>query len=279
MNYEIMRTISDDEWRLGLIERHSSLDWVQLLPDLPSDQIQISFTGKANAEAFKQSYAAVEGFMSGARSLGQEFNGNEKLLDFGCGWGRITQSAFRYFDPSNIIAADIQPNALEIVRKSNLKVGTLLVENFQIDLPNESVDSIFAYSVFSHLSERSHLRWLKELHRVLKPGGCIALTTRWKNMIEHVQNLSTQTDISASQKRLVESFQDPEVMLKQFEDGEFVFRPYPSNASGLDEEYGEAFITQKYIQNNWDTIFNKWIYLTPLENGIDQAVVVVRKGS
>ena len=34
-----------------------------------------------------------------------------------------------------------------------------------------SFDLIYAYSVFSHLSEEAHLRWFEEFARILKPGG------------------------------------------------------------------------------------------------------------
>ena len=35
-----------------------------------------------------------------------------------------------------------------------------------------SFDIVYAYSVFSHLSERVQLRWVEEFARILRPGGC-----------------------------------------------------------------------------------------------------------
>ena len=41
---------------------------------------------------------------------------------------------------------------------------------------DQSLDVIYAWSVFSHLSEETHLPWLAEFERVLKPGGAFLST-------------------------------------------------------------------------------------------------------
>ena len=40
-----------------------------------------------------------------------------------------------------------------------------------------TVQPCYAYSVFSHLSEAIHLAWLKELRRIVCPGGAVALAS------------------------------------------------------------------------------------------------------
>lgn len=40
-----------------------------------------------------------------------------------------------------------------------------------------SLDCVYAISVLTHLSEKSHFEWVAELRRVIKPRGIIAITT------------------------------------------------------------------------------------------------------
>jgi SAM-dependent methyltransferase len=40
-----------------------------------------------------------------------------------------------------------------------------------------TLDCIYAISVFTHLSAAMHFAWIKELYRVLKPNGVLILTT------------------------------------------------------------------------------------------------------
>jgi SAM-dependent methyltransferase len=40
-----------------------------------------------------------------------------------------------------------------------------------------SFDAIYAISIWSHFSEAAALRWLDEMHRILRPGGHLVLTT------------------------------------------------------------------------------------------------------
>src|SRR5262249_60680166 len=42
---------------------------------------------------------------------------------------------------------------------------------------DDAFDLIYALSVFTHLPEPDQLTWMDELHRVLRPGGHLILTT------------------------------------------------------------------------------------------------------
>jgi 2-polyprenyl-3-methyl-5-hydroxy-6-metoxy-1,4-benzoquinol methylase len=50
------------------------------------------------------------------------------------------------------------------------------------DYREGTFDMIYAYSVFSHLSEQCHLAWASEFARILKPGGTVCLTTQARNL-------------------------------------------------------------------------------------------------
>jgi SAM-dependent methyltransferase len=44
-------------------------------------------------------------------------------------------------------------------------------------LPSEALDVVYAVSVFTHLGEHEQDHWLREIRRVLRPGGLFLATT------------------------------------------------------------------------------------------------------
>lgn len=94
------------------------------------------------------------------------------ILDWGCGSARVARHVVADLGAnSTLVGFDIDSFAVEW---ANVNVGP----HFKacgakppLDQPTNSVDLIYAYSVFSHLAEDNMTIWLAELARVLKPGG------------------------------------------------------------------------------------------------------------
>ena len=113
---EKIRTAPDEAWLLGLKRETDLYDWCEAVPNLPDEQFQRRFVGKAYGDAMQQAYEAIEKFKHGIEQIGSHISEDDHVLDFGCGWGRISQSFYRYFKPENIISADIQQEALDFSR-------------------------------------------------------------------------------------------------------------------------------------------------------------------
>ena len=47
-------------------------------------------------------------------------------------------------------------------------------------MPDASFDAVYNFSVLTHLSETVQLQWVREMHRVLRPGGLLICTTHGK---------------------------------------------------------------------------------------------------
>ena len=99
----------------------------------------------------------------------------QTVLDFGCGSGHFTIAAAKIVgDNGKVYALDIQPLAIEAVKKKVVKEGlpnvTTILSDNDTGLPDESVDIVLLYRTFYHVKNKQGL--LDELHRVLKPG-CI----------------------------------------------------------------------------------------------------------
>lgn len=94
------------------------------------------------------------------------------ILDFGCGNG--AQTIEFAGAAGRILALDVDYNSLEIF-SSELKrtnVRTVLPVQYaggQLPVADESVDIVLSFEVLEHVSDETLA--LREIHRVLKPGG------------------------------------------------------------------------------------------------------------
>ncbi len=98
------------------------------------------------------------------------------ILEVGCGDGEFTKRLARAFTgKTKIIAIDVTPKAIErasiAVKQKNV---TFRIENItHLTLPNNSCDIICGVSILHHVPLSAALR---EMYRVLKPGGEIFFT-------------------------------------------------------------------------------------------------------
>ncbi|GIK26595.1 MAG: methyltransferase [Betaproteobacteria bacterium] len=270
-----IRAANDAEWLHILAHGR---DAYSLLPVLPDEMTQRRFVGKANEAAFSVAIETFKVAVAEATKLGFRLVPESRLMDFGCGWGRFSQVAFKYFDPANIVSADVQDSALDICRETGLRTNLLLVPMHPpSSLPNDSINFIIAYSVFSHLDEQIHLAWLREFKRILAPGGVVAVTTRPRGFINYVNSLSNASEIPPHARGLVNLFQNPGEALEAYDRGEFVYGEFPSPGR-IGKGYGEACIPQKYVMDHWGDMFHQLAWVDA-NSHIDQALIVARKGS
>jgi SAM-dependent methyltransferase len=101
----------------------------------------------------------------------------DDVLDFGCGVGRIMRHWSSTQGP-RWHGTDYNPELVEWCR-NNLKFAEFRVNTLSGQLPYEtgSFDFIYVFSVFTHLNEPLQFFWIKELSRVLRPGGYLYFTT------------------------------------------------------------------------------------------------------
>jgi SAM-dependent methyltransferase len=99
-----------------------------------------------------------------------------RLLDFGCGSGRLAAALCKTADIS-YVGIDIVQDLLNYARsKTPDHYQFLLNREMSIPLPDGSADMICAFSVFTHLHHDESYLYLEEFVRVLKPGGKIIIS-------------------------------------------------------------------------------------------------------
>ena len=115
---------------------------------------------------------------AGAAFFLQYLRPGMRLIDCGCGPGSITVDLAQAVTPGDAIGIDLREEALthgcQLARDRGLSNVTFQAANvYQLPFPDASFDAAFACAVLQHLA--APLAALKEIRRVLKPGGVIGI--------------------------------------------------------------------------------------------------------
>jgi SAM-dependent methyltransferase len=109
---------------------------------------------------------------------------NDVLLEIGPGGGRFTELLLPKC--RRLIAVDTSPTMLDLLRErfgADAPIEYRLGDGLGLaGVADSSVDAAFSYGVFVHLQHWDTYNYLRELHRVLKPGG--------KAIIQHANTFS-----------------------------------------------------------------------------------------
>jgi trans-aconitate 2-methyltransferase len=101
-----------------------------------------------------------------------KLGGSERLLDAGCGSGRLTEELLGRLPEGELVALDFSPQMLEQARKRLAKFGRRVefvhasLQEFELAKP---VDGIFSNAVFHWVPD--HAAMFRCLHGALKSGG------------------------------------------------------------------------------------------------------------
>jgi ubiquinone/menaquinone biosynthesis C-methylase UbiE len=108
-----------------------------------------------------------------------EIKSGFSVLDFGCGPGGYILPLVELVGPSGkIYALDTHPLAVHRVKKIAAGKGIGNIEAIESDcstgLPDGGLDTVLLYDVFHDLAHPDDI--LRELHRILKPGGILSFS-------------------------------------------------------------------------------------------------------
>jgi len=101
-----------------------------------------------------------------------------RLLDWGCGCGRVTVHFLREPNMPEVFGCDIDPEAVAWCA-TTLQPGHFRRIEPWPPTPYEDAafDLVIAYSVFTHLSREVQQMWLAEMQRIIAPGGLFLAST------------------------------------------------------------------------------------------------------
>lgn len=153
-------------------------------PPIPPGELIHLVAGHRNPEWFvRGGLSASEAILELAARNGVVIARLGDVLDFGCGVGRILRH-FKGVRGPRFHGSDYNPLLTEWCRK-NLRFADFETNALEGPLPygGESFDLVYAFSVFTHLTEPLQSFWMGELRRVLRPGGFVYLTTHGRHYL------------------------------------------------------------------------------------------------
>ena len=280
---DIVRSLSDEEWR-DLHDRSIQSNGVVgniRLPGLPDEDLQRTYVGSAGIPALREGYRFYEVCKQRAAEYGVTLNEDSRVLDFGVGFGRMLRYWLKDVRSTNLFAVDVAPNIVALCEKLFFGACNFSTVNSHppTSLAGASFDLIYAYSVFSHLSEETASAWINEFARILNSGGLLIATTHSRRFIRFCASLRAKPFDSLRSlwhQALARSFVDGDESLVRYDRGEFLYCPNGGGEYRDASFYGDALFSKLYIERSWTPLL-ELIEFVDDENYLPQACFVLRK--
>ncbi|MGH9366320.1 MAG: class I SAM-dependent methyltransferase [Thermoanaerobaculia bacterium] len=147
------------------------------LGPLPPTALRMRVAGDEDADFFRADGQRTFADFAAAVERHGGFGRVRRMLDWGCGCGRVTAHFLADGQVAEVHGVDIDGEAIAWC------VGALPRGRFQqsgpyppLPFPDRYFDLVVAYSVFTHLERGVQKLWLAEMRRVLSPGGLLLAT-------------------------------------------------------------------------------------------------------
>jgi len=223
---------------------------------IPPEPLQVRVTGAAAGgyhAAGKEVAKEITDLLLEFSSQGAKPSG--RILDLGCGPGRVIDCYADLFPKANLFGCDIDPEAIEWA--ANTLSGRARFDvnpaGGRLPYPDEHFDTIYSISIFTHLPEEIQFPLLQEIRRVLKPGGFL-ITTKLNPF----------------------SFDLPEYILDDARSHGFAYWGDSAKTEGLPDFYRLAYHSDDYVMEKWSSYFDVLSIGRQSINNTQDAVVARR---
>jgi len=238
---ELLKNIPFDIFaEISLKECSEYENILSFLPDMPPTQVQVDWTGASGKTLLTQSIAFVEAVTNYyVKNYANKKLEDVKLLDYGCGWGRLIRLFYKYVPKNQIYGVDAWDSSLSLCYEAGFDCSLGKIDDLCKEIPWDiQFDIIYSFSVFTHLSQKAGNAALCAMRKSIKDDGLLVLTIRSKEYWpHHLQVWDKNFNI--------------ETMEKQHELKGFAFLPH--NREEIDGEvtFGDTTISLEYIRDNW----------------------------
>lgn len=212
------------------------------LPKMPSDDVQDSWTGNHGHTLLFQTCAFARSIENGfLKHAGRSLH-DAKILDYGCGWGRIIRLMYAFTAPENVYGCDPWDKSIDLCKDADIKANLAVCDYLPTSVPFGEIkfDLIYAFSVFTHLSERTAEMVMAACRKSIADDGVLAITIR-----------------PASYWHVHSKPADLALMHQRHRSDLYAFTPHNKSrdtgavdADGL-QTYGDASFSLDYIRSRW----------------------------
>lgn len=221
---------------------------------LPPTHLRVRVNGLESEEVFRWAGRRIAGDLlqifgrSGQRP-------DARVLDFGCGCGRVLTYLSVLSPRLELHGVDVDTEAINWCHDNLSHVASFdtTLQRKALSFADESLDTIYLVSVFTHLTAEDQSYWLAEFQRVLRPSGFAVISLYGEAIAAKMGST---------------------VAAKVAENG--LFYVNDGGTQGLPDWYQSCFHTKQYVMDTWSRFLAVEDYR---EAGIADAqdVVVLRK--
>jgi SAM-dependent methyltransferase len=251
--FALFRGLDADLWALLLTQQFDAYPAIRaVLPDVPDPSLQAIWNGTSGVALAAQGAAFYRRLTARFTEHGDVALHRARVLDFGCGWGRLTRMLARDVAPGMLFGCDPAQLVLDVCRATGVPATVARSELVPDSVPFEgSFDLAFAFSVFTHLSETAHERSLLALHGALRPGAILVVTVRPPGYARASPPLRPVAARLAAGAGYVFVAHEPSARHPQYAGGPMT--------------YGEAVVTLDYVRERW----SRWFELVAVDVLLD----------
>jgi SAM-dependent methyltransferase len=180
------------------------------------------------------------------------------ILDYGCGWGRILRLMYRFSPPEKIYGVDPWEPSLDICRATRVlgNLGRCDDVPRELPFPGVTFDLAYAFSVFTHLSERTATAALGAIRRRIRDDGLLVLTVR---PAAYWSPRSCPSGTTASDLR------------RRHEEHGFAFVPHLREPIDGEVTFGDASVSIDYVRRHW----TEWDLVGEETNRVDRYQLIL----
>jgi len=229
---------------------------------VPPPKLRFRVHGQMSESSFMEQGERVSRDISSILTRhGQALKPGDKYLDFGCGCARVLRFLTAENRDVSFFGTDIDPEAIRW-NQNFLKDRA----NWYVNSPTPPTaftdgkfDVVVSVSVFTHLDETLQIDWLKEIERILAPGGIAILTIHGDSVWQQYPKITDEMESR----------------------GFHFMRNYVGfwRFTGLPDFYQVTFHSRKYITDVWSRYFQIVAYEEDAIGGHQSAIVLRKKAN
>lgn len=255
----VLRALNPDEFASLLYSVPGQFPKLRAaLPIYPSPDVQKAWAGNSDTRLLQQTaqFSRIIDQLSHVHR-GRGLSG-ARILDYGCGWGRILRQMLYFTDPDDLFGVDPWHKSIEQCETNRVPGRIFNVHYRPVALPVEvsNIDFSFAFSIFTHLGEENVREVLRCVRAVTAPKGLFVATIR---PIEYWQI-----------RRPVLGNERCDELMRVHREGGYAFLPSGEMKNAGSADYGEASCSLEAFETlareaGWSVSDAEWLLIDPYQ--------------
>ena len=187
-------------------------------------------------------YRVIE---TGLDAVGRRSQDVERMLDFGCGYGRVLRAIVQHIEPRRVDVFDVDSQGVEFCADEFGVTGLHFTRPWDwSSVPFSAYDLIWAGSVFTHLGEAFTREMLDLLRSLLRPGGVLVFSSHGDEAIHRAATGFFGDRFKAQAPRIQADYAARGFCFLPYEDSDFAILPFSFERRS---EFGMTWMSEAYV--------------------------------